>query len=601
MIKRITVENFMAHKSTALELAAGVTVITGPNNSGKSALVEAIRSIAHNPPFARSAIRHGEKKAVVRLELDSGETIEWERNDKTSIYKVSLPDCASPEVYAKFGKTPPEDVRALLRIDNVETETGPVDIHIGNQRYPIFLLDQSGSQAASFFAASTEAEYLLKMQQSLKQRTDGAKAKRKAILRDCAELEKNLGRFEPLESLAPLLRRVELLHEKILAARETLPDLERFLEELRIALEKRSGKAEGVKILGLLTAPPNPLEVSSLDRLAGEIAVRTGVFDRLRLERNYLAGLSLPPIPGEVEELSKLASGLANAVGNLGAAFSRLNALAGSEAPPPDPAEVEALRRLGAQIEGAARRVEALRARSETLATLSGPPPVRDPAALAGLEEGCSRTAALHELQGLRLKALDRLAAPPAPHDPRELEQVLMALENTVEELEKSSSETRALSEIALPPTPEEAAPLRELIGRLDARGFEAAVSSRKGGMLARLDPPPRLWDVPALEELTGALSTTFDRKDRLHDREKIFEAVSPPPDASAVGGLDSTIARISLLEARIETLKRSRGELEEAMSTLRSEVERAVAEAGTCPLCGRALDVAHFLEEEHG
>jgi predicted ATPase len=36
MIKRITIENYMAHQHTTLELGPGVTVLTGPNNTGKS-------------------------------------------------------------------------------------------------------------------------------------------------------------------------------------------------------------------------------------------------------------------------------------------------------------------------------------------------------------------------------------------------------------------------------------------------------------------------------------------------------------------------------------------------------------------------------------
>ncbi len=97
--------------------------------------------------------------------------------------------------------SPPDDIRRLLRLDLVETESGAVDIHIGNQRYPIFLLDQTGSQAASFFAASTEAEYLLRIQQALKTRTDRARSKRKELLQECAELEAALEHFSPLTAL----------------------------------------------------------------------------------------------------------------------------------------------------------------------------------------------------------------------------------------------------------------------------------------------------------------------------------------------------------------------------------------------------------------
>lgn len=75
MIHRLIVGNFMTHKHTVLELHPGVTVLTGPNNTGKSAVVEALRSLAKNPP-SPSLIRHGAAKAVVHLELDDGSWVQ---------------------------------------------------------------------------------------------------------------------------------------------------------------------------------------------------------------------------------------------------------------------------------------------------------------------------------------------------------------------------------------------------------------------------------------------------------------------------------------------------------------------------------------------
>jgi DNA repair ATPase RecN len=69
MIKRVIIKDYMAHKETELELDPGVTVITGPNNSGKSAVVEVLRSVGQKPS-PHHAIRHGASQAVVRVELE---------------------------------------------------------------------------------------------------------------------------------------------------------------------------------------------------------------------------------------------------------------------------------------------------------------------------------------------------------------------------------------------------------------------------------------------------------------------------------------------------------------------------------------------------
>ena len=70
MIKKIVIDNFMAHERTELELGPGVTVLTGPNNTGKSAIVEALRCVATNPT-PKYYIRHGAKEARVTVDRKS--------------------------------------------------------------------------------------------------------------------------------------------------------------------------------------------------------------------------------------------------------------------------------------------------------------------------------------------------------------------------------------------------------------------------------------------------------------------------------------------------------------------------------------------------
>jgi DNA repair ATPase RecN len=94
MIKRITIDDYMAHQHTVLELGPGVTVLTGPNNVGKSAVVEAIRSVAQNPA-PEHVVRHGARQALVRVELDSGEVIEWVRKKSNAVYRLYRP-CLAP-------------------------------------------------------------------------------------------------------------------------------------------------------------------------------------------------------------------------------------------------------------------------------------------------------------------------------------------------------------------------------------------------------------------------------------------------------------------------------------------------------------------------
>ena len=68
MIRRIVLENYMAHVRTVIEPADGLTVLVGPNNCGKSAVIHALEMICYNHDAADFAIRHGTKKATVTVE-----------------------------------------------------------------------------------------------------------------------------------------------------------------------------------------------------------------------------------------------------------------------------------------------------------------------------------------------------------------------------------------------------------------------------------------------------------------------------------------------------------------------------------------------------
>ena len=377
MIKSITLENFMSHRDTRIELAPGVTVITGPNNVAKDAVVEAVRSLVQNPSQKHS-IRHGAKQAVVRLELDSGEMIEWVRTEKTAYYRLFRPgtdggeEAGEPEEFRKIGLTVPEEVRALLRLGLVETEADDIDIHIGNQREPIFLLNRPGSQAAGFFAASSEAEYLLRMRQALKSREDYAKSTRKVLAGDCQAQEQALRRYQPLDDIGPELKRTEETYELIGANQRSLPELSGCIDTLAIkgqALSRycqragllrglgvppvlmdiadliaqlqhwgrMSGKAGAaaarVEVLGPLTAPPPLKEASSLAQFAGRLAATAGVLHGRHREKESLAGLAEPPLIHGVLPLEELMEDLGSRGELIRRARRRQKALAGLAAP----------------------------------------------------------------------------------------------------------------------------------------------------------------------------------------------------------------------------------------------------------------------------
>src|SRR5690349_22813812 len=78
VIRKIILENYMSHSRTELEPAAGLTVLIGPNNCGKSAVVSALQAPARNKS-GDFMVRHDAKEARVTVETDDGHTLSWQR------------------------------------------------------------------------------------------------------------------------------------------------------------------------------------------------------------------------------------------------------------------------------------------------------------------------------------------------------------------------------------------------------------------------------------------------------------------------------------------------------------------------------------------
>src|ERR1043165_8491549 len=78
MIRRIVIENFMSHVRTVIEPADGLTVLVGPNNCGKSAVVSALQALCRNER-GDYMIRHDADAAKVTVETDDGHTITWRK------------------------------------------------------------------------------------------------------------------------------------------------------------------------------------------------------------------------------------------------------------------------------------------------------------------------------------------------------------------------------------------------------------------------------------------------------------------------------------------------------------------------------------------
>ncbi|SHF04595.1 exonuclease SbcC [Desulfacinum infernum DSM 9756] len=490
MIRRIVIENFMAHGKTELELHPGVNVLTGPNNTGKSAVVEALRCVAENPP-SKELIRHEAPRAVVRLDLDDGSYVQWERTSGSAVYKIG-DGSGREETYAKFGRAVPEDVQAALRIGSLETESGPIDIHIGNQKTPIFLLDQTGSQAAAFFAASTEAEYLLQMQQELKTRTDMAQRDRRELQAALARTEKELERFGDLPRLCRSLEDAEALYEEIQGLQRAIPAVEGLIRSLERALGQQRAWRRKREELARLEAPPRLSDTEPLGRLILAVEKTGRLLSRTRSDRDVLEALTPPPFLRDTPGLERLMGALSHTRRMLFVHRERAKILGGTGAPPVI-RETAGLERIRSRLNDVLERIRKYGVRREALQALEGPPELKKTDALEG-----------------KLREMARL----------------------LEGLAKVRRASNTLSTLTALPPLESSEGLARTITELRRAREARDTAARRAKHLARLARPPELTPVAALDRVCAQLEAGRKERRRLEDRSRrLDQALSAARD----------------------------------------------------------------------
>jgi energy-coupling factor transporter ATP-binding protein EcfA2 len=412
----------MSHRKTVIEPSAGLTVLIGPNNCGKSALVAALQILCHNEN-STYVKRHGQKECAVVVHTSEGNVIEWRR-------KTSPRYIINGVEHSRLGNAGvPAELHSLLRLPLVADEDDDsFNVHFGSQKSPIFLLNSRAGAAAKFFASSSDAIRLLEMQQRHKEKVTEARRQHQQLEAEASIVSAEL---ETLEATVPLADRLGDLEQDF----QRLGSLEAEIEALIDSEAELVNRQELVDVLtaisealGLLKLPPElqdpgPLEIG-IERL--EHARRESL--RLAREADCLSGLRSPPLM----EVETGLDGLVVAFDDVGV------------------------------------RIQRLERHRESLANLPLPPVMEDSIALQALVRQFERATRDAATSDVRAQTLRTLAEPPLWSETTELEQLNERLDHQVRQVEEFSRRARIASVIKPPPTIEEDAPLALDLERLE-------------------------------------------------------------------------------------------------------------------------------------
>ena len=384
MIKRIELVNFMSHPHTVILPAEGLTVLTGENNTGKSAVIAALQILARNVS-GDFMMRHGERECRIIAETGEGHVLEWKRKNQTVSYTLNGRD-----IHRLRGSVP-DDLQGLLRMPQVEAEGGPFDVHFGEQKKPIFLLDESPARRATFFASASDTIKLIEMQSLHRQKVRDAKTEEKRLAKEKSRLNRRLETLAPLERLDERLQHLEQTYAAIQAADSRIEGLSRLFREIEQTNNRVDEWTDTQSAAQSLSAPPALEATEALERTIGRFQNLASLAQKTEEDSDRLAGLAMPPDLSDTRPLSDIIARM-NEAEMRQRRYQKHAAMLTQIFAPPEIHPLEALSSLISRLSNAENDVFRKKQRVKLLGGLTEPPASADTKNLerliARIEEG---------------------------------------------------------------------------------------------------------------------------------------------------------------------------------------------------------------------
>lgn len=288
-IRAIELMNFRRHVHTFVPCFPGATAYIGDNNLGKStAIVSSFKAVAYGESDD-SMIRHGCEEARIVLHLEKGRKLEWSRSNKrthTVIYRLYEAGNPTPvqEGRPKTRNQAPDWVVSLLGVSRVDD----LDVQVGNQKSPVFLLNDSAPRRAQILSVGKESGHL----KSLMKRYEEQKSADREVTRQgeaqLTRLAYRIGRMAALDATSEKLAELVIESDELLTGLEKLESLQRIVAKLE-DLEGRVAQHSRVHaVLSGLPELPTLQDTAALERLTSTMTRREELLARAKLPEMVL-------------------------------------------------------------------------------------------------------------------------------------------------------------------------------------------------------------------------------------------------------------------------------------------------------------------------
>lgn len=246
-IVRIEIQNFQSHAQTVIEPApaGGLTVITGPSDSGKTAIVRALKWLLYNQPQGDQFRRVGCDFVEVNVETATGQHVIRRRTSTTNRYIVD------GQTLEGFGNSVPVEAQQAIGVRPVRLNDQDILANIAGQLEPPFLGSSISAPArAKVLGKLAGAEVIDQANKDLGTDLYRARQEVKRLEAEVEKLEQQVVQYDYIPSLARKIEQLRKLCEQIRTAQERMNRLAPYRQKLQGLGHQRSSLLTVLQSLG---------------------------------------------------------------------------------------------------------------------------------------------------------------------------------------------------------------------------------------------------------------------------------------------------------------------------------------------------------------
>ena len=265
MIEQLTIRNFQSHKKSILEFDPGVNVIVGPTDSGKTAIIRALRWVVWNRPQGVSFRSNWGGSTWVKVRTNHQGTVTRLRNNTENGYILFAEDKVKSHFKALKTDVPDQIIRTL--------DVG--EINLQQQLDSPFLLSQTSGEVAKHFNDIAHLDQIDRGISNVKRNIREVQAKISGYNDNIERLQEDLKQFD---HLAELEIEIEVLEQM----EKDKTDLSNSIPKLRGLVERIEKVDHKIQIYS---------EVTKAERLVNSIITKFGKRKDIREETEALRTL----------------------------------------------------------------------------------------------------------------------------------------------------------------------------------------------------------------------------------------------------------------------------------------------------------------------